>query len=159
MTKVIVFDLDDTLYDRTGQLDETYKNMLNIKLFSDAAEVLEKIPFRKFLVSCGDKKIQDEKIKVLGIKKYFEDIFIVDTQDGKKVALEKILVKTRAKASDIWVIGDKKSSEIRYGNMLGMNTVQMYHGLHKDVKLESEMDKPKVAIKKLYELLRILGVK
>ena len=40
MTKVIVFDLDDTLYDRTGQLDETYKNMLNIKLFSSAVVTL-----------------------------------------------------------------------------------------------------------------------
>ena len=157
MTKVIVFDLDDTLYDRTGQLDETYKNMLNIKLFSDAVLVLEtlKKKYRLFLVSCGKDEIQHEKIKVLGIGSYFEDFLIVDTQEAKKTALEKILLKTRVKAADVWVVGDKNISEIRYGNMLGMTTVQIYHGNHKDFK-ETPMDEPNHVITRLTELLTLL---
>ena len=143
---IVIFDLDDTLFDTTGQLDESYTNLSNIVPFDDTIDVLEKVDATKILVSRGDGRIQQEKIKLLGIKKYFNDIFICALHDEKKTLFEHILKSYNVKAKDVWVVGDRINVEIRYGNLLGMNTVHFHHGKHKDLKPQDAFDKPMFVI-------------
>ncbi|HLC74470.1 MAG TPA: DUF705 domain-containing protein [Candidatus Nanoarchaeia archaeon] len=149
---IFIFDLDDTLFDTTGQLDETYKNLPNINSFPDTIPTLKNINAIKILVSSGDRKIQEEKIRILKIKHYFTEIIICGTHEQKKEIFENIIKKYSTRPTDCWVIGDRINVEIRYGNMLGMNTVHMHHGKHKDIKPQDKFDKPMHTIKKLSEL-------
>ena len=156
---IVIFDLDDTLFDTTGQLDETYNNLGTIVPFPDTLDVLEKIHATKILVSRGDKKTQQEKIKLLGIKRYFSEVFLCSLPEEKKEFFSAILKKYNTAANDVWVVGDRIDVEIRYGNMLGMHTVHFHHGKHKDLKPQDSFDKPMHTIKKLSELCRLIPCK
>ena len=153
---IVIFDLDDTLFDTTGQLDELYTHLPNIIPFPDTVSTLRQLNAIKILVSRGDQKIQLEKIKILGIKKYFSDIFICETAEEKKDVFERIVKKYKVNPKDVWVVGDRINVEIRYGNMLGMNTVHFHHGKHKDLKPQDALDKPMHTITKLNELCRFI---
>ena len=151
---IVIFDLDDTLFDTTGQL------MPNISLFSDTLSTLDALDAVKVLVTRGDKKLQEQKIAILGIRKCFDDIIICPTPDDtKKAAFELILKKYAVSARDAWVVGDRINVEIRSGNLLGMNTVHFHHGKHKDLKPQDAFDKPMFVIKKLKELCRLIPCK
>ena len=88
--KLVIFDLDDTLYDRWGQLDETYGNLPNIKLFPDALQLLNAIKVPKVLISKGDPEIQQKKIDVLEVRRYFDEIVICTTKEEKQAAFQRM---------------------------------------------------------------------
>src|SRR3989338_11441746 len=95
--KIFIFDLDDPLYDRYSQLDETYKNLPNIRPFQDTIPTLKAIHGKKILVSRGDKSIQDKKIDVLGIRDFFDEIKICSKTEEKKEIIEKIMRNNKLK--------------------------------------------------------------
>lgn len=157
MVKLIIFDLDDTLYDRFGQLDETYRNLPNIKLFDDAIYVLKSVKVPKILVSFGDYAIQQKKIEVLGLRKYFDEVDICATIGEKKKLFEGIVKKFRIKdPKEVVVVGDRIDSELRFGKMLGFVTIRLIWGKYKDLKPKDEYEVPDHTIKKLSEVLVII---
>jgi putative hydrolase of the HAD superfamily len=152
---VVIFDLDDTLFDRCGQLDETYANLPNIKPFPETKKVLLAPGFKKALVSRGDPVIQQKKIDVLGIRAFFDDIFVCNTVEEKKELFEKIARKHKAKKGEVFIVGDRIDSEIRYGNMLGFVTILLKHGKYKDLKPKDEFEVPTFTIQNLKQVVDI----
>jgi len=152
---VVIFDLDDTLFDRWGQLDETYRNLPNIKPFPETKEVLLAPGFKKVLVSRGDPAIQNKKVEVLGIKNFFDDIFVCSTLGEKKELFERIAKKYKAKKGEVFIVGDRIDSEIRYGNMLGFVTILLKHGKYKDLKPKDEFEVPTFTIQNLRQVVDI----
>lgn len=91
--------------------------------------VLETIPARRFLVTSGFRRFQASKIRALGIRDLFEAVYVdaIDEPDrkGKAGIFEEILVQHRLSVREVIVVGDNPESEIKAGNSLGMETVQI----------------------------------
>jgi len=153
---IVIFDLDDTLYDTSGQLDESFKNIDKIKPFPEAKKLLSAKGFRKILVTRVKHsiEIQNKKIDTLGIRDYFEEIVFCPNEEDKKSRFEEVIKKN--KGEKIIVVGNRPDSELRYGKMLGLTTVLLHHGKYKDIKPADRFEIPDYTIKKLDELLNIL---
>jgi putative hydrolase of the HAD superfamily len=204
LIKLIIFDLDNTLFDTYGQLGtkiigemilrmkragltkrqedvlrkkypftgfrilaeelklperirqigmSAYEEMdiSNIKPFFDVM-VLGKIGYEKSLVTSGSKAIQLKKVDVLGIKHYFDDIVVDESNsnDGRKTIFSELAVQHKAKPGQVIVIGDNPEIELAAGKKLGMLTVQI---TRRDNVLKGEADHH---VKNLYEFEELL---
>jgi putative hydrolase of the HAD superfamily len=120
----------------------------------DGYQFVKEFPCKKFLVTFGFTKMQHSKIDMLGIRNDFVDIFVIDpdkTQLTKKDIFLWILKKYKFETSDVVVIGDDLSSEIKAGSELGIDTV-LY-----DFKLEHTEMKNQIIITNLRQLEHILN--
>ena len=154
--KLIIFDLDDTLYDRIGQLDETYANLKDIKPFPDAIKVLKLITPPKILLSFGDPVIQEQKIDALGVRNFFKEIHICsDSPKEKKEIIRYLMKKYKVTPAETLIVGDRIDSELRFGKLLGCITVRLLHGKYKDLKPKDEYEIPTYTIKRLGEVIKL----
>jgi putative hydrolase of the HAD superfamily len=83
------------------------------------------LPIDKFLVTLGFTKLQNSKVKMLGIENDFMEIHIVDPQIStitKKDIFEKILLKYGYLPGEVLVIGDDRQSEIKAAKVLNIDT-------------------------------------
>ncbi|MFW5853018.1 MAG: HAD family hydrolase [Patescibacteria group bacterium] len=158
--KIVIFDLDDTLFDTSGQLDETYSGLNEIKLFPETLSVLKTLKAKGiilFLVSIGSEKIQTEKIKILKINDYFEEIFICSTGEEKYKIFEKIINDyIEIETKEILVAGDRIDREITYGKQLGCFTVRINRGKWKDLQPANKLQVPDYIVNDLTEILEII---
>ena len=86
--KLLIFDLDDTLYARYGVVADDYSGMENIAPYSGVIELLNDQEFSKILVTKGETHIQNKKIDLLAIRQFFSRIFICKTDLKKKIFLK-----------------------------------------------------------------------
>ena len=96
-----------------------------ITLFEDY-EVLKNYPVQKFLVTMGFKKMQESKIKSMGIKPDFAEIHVVDpqlTDQPKKDIFRDIVSRHGFAPDEVLVIGDDPDSEIADARDLGLDAV------------------------------------
>ncbi len=129
--KLAIFDLDDTLFDTTGTLDATYKNLPYIALFPGMKHLLKHMHCPKTLVTKGGPDLQNKKIDILGIRTYFDSIVITASDEEKLSAFKDLISKFKiSDPTDVLIVGNRIDSEIRYGNMLGCTTVFIKHGRH-----------------------------
>jgi uncharacterized cofD-like protein len=128
----------------------------DIELFPDVIETLRKLrkKYTLILVTAGIYQRQKKKIEILGIGNEFDEIIINDIEKDpdKGVDFEKILKKYGYLPEEFAVVGDRISSEIRIGNRLGMNTIQLLHGKYKDMEPKNELEEPDYRIKEIGEL-------
>lgn len=156
--KLCIFDLDDTLYDASFRLDEVTPNFAKMELFPDARAILENVSIPKVLVTHGKKELQEKKIKMLGIKKYFREIFIIGEGHEKHGVFKNILKKYKIQEPlEVVVVGDRIDTEIRFGNMLGCTTVQLLRGKYLKLEPRDSTDVPKHTIRSFKDLVPILG--
>jgi putative hydrolase of the HAD superfamily len=91
--------------------------------------VLAELPVRRFLVTSGFRRLQESKVKALGIAHLFEAIHIdaIDEpgSQGKERIFRAILEDHGFKPEQVMVVGDNPDSEIAAGNRLGLTTVQI----------------------------------
>lgn len=157
MKKVFIFDLDDTLFDTTNQLDITYKNLEKIIIFDGVIDLLEKIKRKGhdlYLVSCGDVSIQKKKIAVLKIADFFEKIFVVDTPYEKEEVFAEIVSKNNfLDLKNFFVIGDRLDSEIFFANKLGLKSVRVKQGKRHSQSPTNPLEIPDVEIKSISDLV------
>ena len=155
---LIVFDLDDTLYDKTGQVAAHSQ-------WQDAEKIVPLPGVKGFLNSFRGKKIlltketeqglQTKKIEALGIKKFFDKVMICHSDDEKKALLENI--KQDFPNEEIWVVGDRIDTEIRFGKELGLKTIRLKHGKYKDLTPKNKYEVPDYEITSFRELKKVLG--
>jgi len=92
-------------------------------------DVLAGLPAKLFLVTSGFRRLQESKIKALGIAHLFTEIRIdaIDEPEpqGKLQAFEAIVRKYQLSPAEVLVIGDNPDSEIAAGNRLAMITIQI----------------------------------
>jgi putative hydrolase of the HAD superfamily len=91
-------------------------------------DALPDLQVRLFLVTSGFRRLQDSKINALGIRKWFEAIYIdaIDEphRTGKQGHFQTILQNSNLSPGEVLVVGDNPESEIAAGIRLGMTTVQ-----------------------------------
>jgi putative hydrolase of the HAD superfamily len=91
--------------------------------------VLAELSVKLFLVTSGFRRLQESKIKALGITHLFTGIHIdaIDEPEhqGKLQAFTTILQKYEFSPKELLVVGDNPDSEIAAGNRLGMITIQI----------------------------------
>ncbi len=148
--KLAIFDLDDTLFDSTGQLagSDEIDDIKLISPFTDVFSTLKDLKDKKIktaLVTYGYENVQNEKVKALKVSEYFDDIIICKEPeypiDGTK---------------NIFIIGDRIDREIMFGNMLGMVTIRYDFGKYKNLKPEIDTQIPHYTINSLMEISKIL---
>jgi FMN phosphatase YigB (HAD superfamily) len=90
--------------------------------------VLKELPGLKFVVTSGFRRMQESKIRALGIAPLFTAIYI-DAIDqpgyrGKQRIFEDILRDNSLQPDQVLIVGDNHDSEIAAGVRLGIRTVQ-----------------------------------
>ncbi len=96
----------------------------------DSINELKKVGYKLFLVTFGNRKMQEKKIKALGLERAFDKIIITDNPLGKEKCFREILTKYDLKPEQVLCVGDKIKDEIEVGKKLGMSTALMKHGRH-----------------------------
>lgn len=91
--------------------------------------LLPSLPGRKFLVTSGFSRLQQSKVRALGLANAFERVFVdaidLPPRQGKLRIFESILAAGPWAPPDVWVVGDNPESELAAGRALGCTTVQM----------------------------------
>lgn len=154
---LIIFDLDDTLYDRTGQVldNHTEEDIQKITLFPGVREFFQSFAGKKILVTKEtDLGLQDRKINALGLRHYFDQVMICHSDTEKKECLRSI--QQQFPQEEIWVVGDRVDVEIKQGKELGMKTVWLRHGNHKERRPKDSGEVPDYEINEFSELPEIL---
>ena len=136
---IILFDLDDTLFDSTNQPKDTGDDW-PIRIFEEWRFLLESPDCTRILVTRGEQTFQNRKIDILSIRKYFSEVYIVETYEGKYDAFDK--VKKMFPRAHIVVVGNRIDNEIRYGNMLGLKTIHIKHGKHEHMVPQDQYEIP-----------------
>jgi len=159
---LIIFDLDDTLYDCTGGVirnsDGTY-DLSKIQTFSGVKKLLTESGdknIKTVLVSMGDPTFQDQKLKILNIKDSFDEIIICTTDLDKKSCFQKAMEKF-PEEKEVFVIGNRIDSEIRYGNELGLKTILLNHGKYKNLKARDNYEVPDNVFSTFNEIVNYLN--
>ena len=91
--------------------------------------VLSELAVLRFLVTSGFRRMQESKIRALGIASHFTAIHIDALGDANRVGKEgifrNILSQYRLPTAEVLVVGDNPDSELEAGNRLGIVTVQI----------------------------------
>ena len=96
----------------------------------DSINELRNIGYKLFLVTFGNREMQEKKIKVLSLESAFDEIIITEDPRGKEKYFKEILTKYCLEPEQVLCVGDKIKDEIEVGKRLGMSTALMKHGRH-----------------------------
>jgi len=120
----------------------------------DSINELRRIGYKLFLVTFGNREMQEKKIKTLGLENSFDEINITESPRGKEKCFKEILTKYDLKPEQVLCVGDKIKDEIEVGKRLGMSTALMKHGRHYHFyKSEINDGEPYLHITKVSDLL------
>src|SRR3990167_8306192 len=109
-SKVLIFDLDDTLYERFGIVGDKGENLKQAELYPGVKEFLHHFKGRRVLVTKGNPELQNRKIDFLRIRELFDEIVICPSDESKKECFQEMM--KRFPSEEYWVIGDRVDSEI-----------------------------------------------
>jgi uncharacterized cofD-like protein len=134
----------------------------DINAFDDVIPTLKTLRdqgYSLFLVSPGVFARQERKIYILGLRQYFDEIIINDSEIGTELEECYIDLMTRhgLTPQECVCVGDRIHSEIRIANYLRMTTVQMIHGRYKSLLPKNELEEPDFRISQVSKLLDILS--
>lgn len=86
--------------------------------------IISEIPCERFLITTGFYKMQQSKVKNMGIADDFKEFHIVDpTQTSKKEVFADIMRRYNYKPEELLVVGDDPESELKAAAELGIDTV------------------------------------
>ncbi len=154
---LLIFDLDDTLYDCTSQMQrETgWEDVKSITLFPGARKFLASFRGRKVLVTREtDAGLQNRKIEVLGIRDFFDEIMICRSNDEKKECFRR--AQELFPGEETAVIGDRLDVEIHQAREAGLKTIRMKRGKYRKLKPSSPDETPDYEIRNFSQLSRLL---
>ena len=97
--------------------------------YPDVVAVLRELPLERFLLTTGFRRLQESKVRQLGLASLFVASY-VDALDppgpvGKRILLERLLAEHRLTASQVVVVGDRADDELSAARALGMVAVQI----------------------------------
>jgi putative hydrolase of the HAD superfamily len=122
------YKFNNNLNSEFASLVNEYEYQLNIKTFEDFG-IIQSLQQEKILVTTGFLKLQNAKIRDLGIEKEFGEIYIDDILDPKRIhkkgIFKNILLEKNINPNLIYVIGDNPNSELKAGFELDLNTIQV----------------------------------
>jgi len=115
-----------------------------------------------YIVTDGNKIVQDNKIKALGLEKYVKKVFITHRHGRihakpSTYCFEKILTIEKVDAQDAVYIADNINKDFVNIKKLGFNTIRIKQGMFKDLVKSNEYN-AKVELENLVEIKEILEV-
>ena len=131
-----------------------------MEIYPDTKEVLNKLKgeYRLVLLSQGKKPLQDRKIDYLGIRDYFDFIYLPEVGE-KEESFNEALRELSLEPNEVLVVGDRLDNEIKMGNDLGMQTCRIMRGNYKSLEPRFQNEEPDYTINTLRGLYGILGIK
>lgn len=92
-------------------------------LYPDTVEALNKLQahFALILATKGEAAVQRQKIDALGLRRYFEGVFILERKTEREYW--NILTEYRAKPEQCWAVGNSVRSDINPALRIGMRAV------------------------------------
>ncbi len=125
--------------------------------FPDTIKTLDKLKnnFKLILITSGSRSQQNKKIDILGIRNYFNYIFI-DELNEKEHLFSLTINLLKLIPEEILVVGDRIDQEIEIGNKLGMKTIRILHGKFSQLQPENLHQEPIQTIEKISRLLDFL---
>lgn len=118
--------------------------------------ILKALPLPLYLVTDGNKVVQANKVNALSISHYFKRVFITHRFGVKHAkpstyCFEKIKHAEQCEWQDMVYVGDNPAKDFVNLNKLGMPTVRVLAGVHKDVAAKPGFD-AKYTISRLDEI-------
>jgi putative hydrolase of the HAD superfamily len=130
----------------------------SLPLLPDAVENLAylKDHYSLYLVTSGQFQTQSNKIRSMGIKSYFRDIYIIDGMRFKKKreAFLDIIEREKISPQQLLSVGNRLASEIRDGKIVGAQTCYFCYGEHVGEKPEQAEDHPDYTVFRHSEIIR-----
>ncbi len=154
---LLIFDLDDTLYDRTGQVPDNYtdEDINRIVPFSGVREFLTVFTGKKVLVTTETVPgLQYRKIEVLQLRPYFDQIMLCHSPQEKKNCFQQ--AASLFSSQDVWVIGDRTDVDIKFGKECGFKTVWLRQGKYSRREPQDYWEIPDYEISSFSELSEII---
>lgn len=112
----------------------------NLSLYPEAVTLLPALSgYPLYLVTDGHKIVQQHKVNALGIKAFFRHIFITHRYGVRNAkpsiyCFERILKREKCGWGDMMYIGDNPAKDFVGLNPLGVHTVRVLTGIHRNVK-------------------------
>jgi FMN phosphatase YigB (HAD superfamily) len=164
--KLIIFDLDDTILDTTRLLipiSETPQFFARIKqplpLMDGALDNIKYLSSKYHLVllTHGDPTVQKQKVASTGISPFFKQIYISNVRAGETKAdfFQKIAAEFNLSPSQMFSIGNRRSTDIRLAKQVGAQTCLFMYGEHATEIPENELDIPDFQIHHHKELIGV----
>lgn len=97
--------------------------------YPDVYAGLEQLSLSRFLLTTGFRRLQESKVRQLGLTLFFEAVY-VDALDppgpvGKRALLERVLIEQALSPPEVVVVGDRADDELAAARSLGMVAVQV----------------------------------
>ena len=129
-------------------------------IFPDSKEVLNRLheDYKLVLISQGNEDLQNKKIDCLGIRKYFDHIYLPKIGQKEDVIKESLKI-LELSPEEILIVGDRIDSEIKIGNDLGMQTCRILRGKYKNLEPRFQDEESDYTINTLRGLYGILNLK
>jgi len=161
--RYIIFDLDDTLLD-TSQLlipirqTEHFFDRIQqpLPLMPGASENLQYLSskYNLYLLTQGQRQIQEQKITSLQIRQYFKSVDIVDGPDQTKTDYFAIFCeKLKCRPNEVLSVGNRRSTDIGPAKNQGFWTCWFAYGEHLTEPIQSPNEKPDFIIHDHFEMI------
>ncbi|MCS7232352.1 MAG: HAD family hydrolase, partial [Elusimicrobiota bacterium] len=125
-------------------LYKTLQAKNQIQLYHGCEEVLKfcSILGDNIMLTNGHREVQLNKIRCLGLEKYFNDIIILDNINFQKSNIEvwNQLIKKNVSHEDIFMIGDDPVNDIAPAKLLGIKTIRLKKGFFKLEKSDADYE-------------------
>jgi len=121
--------------------------------------LIESLPSPRYLVTDGHKTVQANKVEALGITHLFKRVFIthrfgIKNAKPSTYCFKKIQQAEQCRWEEMVYIGDNPKKDFVNINKLGMQTVRVLTGVHKNVKA-CGIYNAKITINRLSDLSQI----
>lgn len=133
-----------------------------LKLFRSVLPLLRYLHrrgVRIFVVSFGEPRIQQAKVRALGLHDHasIEQVLYCDRDKllTKEAAFRRIQRQTKLPVEQVLVVGDRPMSEIRAGNNLGMHTVRIHRGEFAIQEPRSRQERPDFTVNSISQIRRL----
>ncbi|MCJ7814215.1 MAG: HAD hydrolase-like protein [Candidatus Atribacteria bacterium] len=93
------------------------------ELVDGVYRVLDILSKKYFLIlaTLGDPQVQEEKVQLSGLKKYFSEIYILKHKNVEEY--QNILKEHNLNKEDTWIVGNSVRSDLNPGLKLGVNCI------------------------------------
>lgn len=153
------------IYDDVAVSDvvELYRTHLpQISVFKDVHDILPILrkEYRLGLITDGLRRVQENKVKALKISSCFDVITYAEDYGGKHSPkpFSVILKQLQAKACESIYVDDNPHKGFAVAKEMGIRTVRILRGEHKDLVVDDEQNSPDFEINDLHQLTSIIQI-
>jgi len=125
------------------------------ELVDGVFRVLDILSKKYFLIlaTLGDPQVQEEKVRLSGLKKYFSEIYILKHKNVEEY--QNILKEHNLDKKETWIVGNSVRSDLNPGLKLGVNCILIPY-LSWKFEEEEPLSRNYVQLRSLEEVLNYL---